>query len=103
VLALHVIIFSLPISECEPSSFPEDSLFRSRELLLQVRPSIFVIWDQRHSREWEWERKVRTPEIARDVGKRAVVVGSMASKLNGKIEEQRWNIGTSLREQRSGV
>jgi hypothetical protein len=33
-----------------------------------------------------------TPEIARDVGKRAVVVGSMASKLNGKIEEQRWNI-----------
>jgi hypothetical protein len=31
VLALHVILFSLPISECEPSPFPKNiSLFRSR-------------------------------------------------------------------------
>jgi hypothetical protein len=33
----------------------------------------------------------------------SVAVGSMECKLKGKIEEQWWTIGTSLREQRSGV
>ena len=64
--------------------------------------------DQRNSRdmgmgqESEHARDCKgySTQMNRETG---VAVGSMESKLKGKIEEQRWNSGTRLREQRSGV
>jgi len=95
------------IPEIDTSDSPHIPRRKRRGINVRAEVEIRVgreSWDQRHSRDMVMGQESGHPKVYKDtmIGKKAVAVGSMESKMKGEIEEQEWKIGTSFREQRSG-